>query len=110
MPDNSGGDGLTVGAAIELLRAELEDAWKAGAGSTVQFGVGDITLTLSMVATKKKGFGGKLRWWVVEGGGDASSERAATQTMVLTLKPALVDETGNQWPMQVAGKQRGPGK
>jgi hypothetical protein len=110
MTDSDGRDGLTVSAAIELLRAELEDAWEAGAGRAVQFGVGDITLTLSMVASRKKGMGGKIRWWVVEGSADGSSERAATQTMVLTLKPALVDDKGNRWPMQVAGKQQGPGK
>jgi Trypsin-co-occurring domain 2 len=110
VPNSEGGDGLTVSAAIELLREELEEAWEAGAGRAVQFGVDDITLTLSMVATRKKGLGGKIRWWVVEAGGDASSERAATQTMVLTLKPALVDDKGNRWSMQVAGKQQSPGK
>jgi hypothetical protein len=54
--DNDGGsDGLDVSSALEALRAELEQAWRSGQGHQVQFGVDEISLTLSVVASGKKG-------------------------------------------------------
>lgn len=75
---------MDVSAALEALRAELEEAWRSGAGQKVQFGIDEISLTLSGVATGKKAGGGKIRWYVVEAGGDVSHEESTTQTLVLS--------------------------
>jgi hypothetical protein len=107
----NGENGLAVSAAIESLRDELEQAWKAGQGRPVQFGIDEISLTLTVVATGKKAGGGKIRWYVVEAGGDASSENSTTQTLELKLRPALVNTaTGQSWPLRVSGSQSKPGK
>ena len=103
-------EGLDVSSALEALRAELEQAWRSGAGHQVQFGVDEISLTLTVVATGRKAGGAKIRWYVVEAGGDLSHEDSSTQTLVLKLKPALVDpSTGQTWPLQVSADQAEPG-
>jgi hypothetical protein len=109
--DNDGGsDGLDVSSALEALSAELEQAWRSGQGHQVQFGVDEISLTLFVVASGKKGAAGKIRWYVVEAGGDVSHEDSSTQTLVLTLKPVLVDpQTRRKSPLQVSGDQHEPG-
>ena len=108
--DADAAEGLAVSAALEALRSELEQAWRSGARRQVQFGVDEITLTLSVVATRKMAGAGKVRWYVVEAGGDVSRENSSTQTLVLKLKPALIDPgTGQAWPLQVSGKQLEPG-
>jgi hypothetical protein len=55
------GPGIPVADAIELLREELEAALEKGAGRPVQFGVSDITLTVSVVAGTSKDAVGKIR-------------------------------------------------
>jgi hypothetical protein len=108
---NDAGEGrLDVSSALEALRAELEHAWRDGQRHPVQFGIDEITLTLTVVATGKKAGGGKIRWYVVEAGGDVSHEDSSTQTLVLKLKPALVDpSTGWTWPLRVSADQAKPG-
>jgi Trypsin-co-occurring domain 2 len=97
---------LWVSSALEALRAELEEAWRSGTKHQVQFGIDEISLTLTVVASGKMAGGGKIRWYVIEAGGDVSHEKSSTQTLVLKLKPALVDPgTGRTWPLQVSGDQ-----
>ncbi len=103
-------DRLAVSAAIESLRAELEQAWTNGQGHPVQFGVDEISLTLTVEAIGKRAGGGKIRWYVVEAGREVSRENSTTQTLELKLKPALVNKvTGQTWPLRVSGSQDAPG-
>lgn len=100
--------GLGLAAAIELLRVELEEARRAGEGHAVQFGVDEVSLTLTVVAGRKKEAGAKLRWWVIEAGGQANFDNSETQTLVLTLKPKIIDvTTGTQVSLQVKGVGEG---
>jgi hypothetical protein len=103
-------DKLSVSAAIESLRDQLEQAWTDGQGHPVQFGVDEVTLTLTVEAVGKKAGGGKVRWYVVEAGGDVSRENSTTQTLELKLKPVLVNPaTRQEWPLRVKGSQPQPG-
>jgi hypothetical protein len=77
------GDAGDLADAIAALRADLESAITAGQGKGVQFGLGDIELTLQLVATKHGG--GKIGWSVL--GVDAGAEHARTHTVKLMLKP-----------------------
>lgn len=98
----SGDDpGIPVADAIELLRDELEMALEKGAGRSVQFGVSDVTLTVSVVAGKSKDAVGRIRWWVVEAGGSGTWSRDVTQTLVLTLHPVRVGPDGTRAPLNV---------
>jgi Trypsin-co-occurring domain 2 len=93
--------GVPVADAIELLRGELEAALAKGTGRDVQFGVSDVTLTVSVVAGKSKDAVGKIRWWVVEAGGSGTWSREQTQTLVLTLHPEQVKQDGTRVPLVV---------
>jgi hypothetical protein len=95
--------GVPVADAIEMLRDELETALAEGAGRAVQFGVSDVTLTVSVVAGKSKDAVGKIRWWVVEAGGSGTWSNQATQTLVLTLHPELV-KNGVRGPLEVGAE------
>ena len=105
----SGSSGLMgLSAALEGLREELESAWEKGAGKAVRFRVGEVTLTLEAVARRDAKSGGKIRWWLVEAGGDITAGKETTQTLVLTLTPGMYDEPGNPRPLDVAGDQSQP--
>ena len=81
-------DGMSAEAgdlagAIASLRADLEKAISEGQGHDVQFGLGDVELTLQLVATKHGG--GKVGWSVL--GVDAGAQNERTHTVKLTLRP-----------------------
>lgn len=77
-----GEDGDLV-KAIAALRADLQGAMDEGQGQDMRFGIGDVELTLQLVATKHGG--GKIGWSIF--GVDAGAERERTHTVKLTLKP-----------------------
>jgi hypothetical protein len=76
-------DGGDLVKAIAALRGDLQDAMAEGLGKSVQFGLGDIELTLQLVAQKYGG--GKIGWSVLGVNAGAQSER--THIVKLTLKP-----------------------
>jgi Trypsin-co-occurring domain 2 len=79
MPSDAG----DLANAIAALRADLESGISEGRGKDVQFGLGDIELTLQLVATKHAG--GKIGWSVL--GVDAGGQSERTHAVKLTLKP-----------------------
>jgi hypothetical protein len=102
--------GVELCSALETLREELEQAWVEGQGHRVRFQVPDVTLTVQAVARRENKLGGKLRWWLVEAGGEHGSGRESTQTLVLKLSPQFYDEAGKPGPLQVGGEQAEPGR
>ena len=70
--------------------------WRRGPVKPVQFGIPDVTLTVSVVAGKSKDAVGKIRWWVIEAGGSGKWSREVTQTLVLTLHPERVKPDGTR--------------
>jgi hypothetical protein len=69
--------------AIIALRADLQAAVAEGQGNDVQFGLGEIELTLQLVADKHAG--GKIGWSVL--GVDAGAKSERTHVVKLTLQP-----------------------
>jgi hypothetical protein len=69
--------------AIAALREDLQGAMDEGRGKDMQFGLGDIELTLQLVATKK--LGGKIGWSLA--GIDAGGQSERTHSVKLTLSP-----------------------
>ena len=100
---------MGLSAALEGLRAELESAWEEGAGKAIRFRVGEVTLTLEALARRDAHGGGKVRWWLIEAGGDVTAGKESTQTLVLKLTPGLYDAQGEPGPLDVAGDQKKPG-
>jgi Trypsin-co-occurring domain 2 len=107
MDEEEGSVGLS--SALEVLREELEAAWQAGQGKRVRFRVSEVTVTMQVVARRKREAAGKLRWYVLEAGGGAKSSGETTQSLVLTLTPGFYDESGNPSPLDVRGVQPQPG-
>ena len=85
---------VNLSSALDALRLELEQAWAASQGQRIRFRVGDVTMTIQVVARRERGGGGKLRWWVIEAGAEAKAADETTQTLVLTLTPSVQDEAG----------------
>jgi hypothetical protein len=77
------GDAGDLAGAIAALRADLESAIREGDGKDVKFELGEIELTLQLIATKHGG--GKVGWSVL--GIDAGAESARTHAVKLTLTP-----------------------
>jgi hypothetical protein len=95
---------------LETLREELEQAWVASQGRRVRFQVPHVTLTVQATARRENKAGGKLRWWLVEAGGEHDSARENIQTLVLELSPQFHDEVGGVGPLEVGGDQAEPGR
>jgi hypothetical protein len=98
-----------LAAALEGLREDLETAWAKGAERPIRFRVSEVTLTLEAVARREAEGGGKVRWWVVEGGGGVKRGTKTSQTLVLKLTPGIYDEQGHSGPLDVAADQAEPG-
>ena len=79
--------------AIAALRAGLEAALAEGQGRDVQFALGDVELTLQLVADKHAG--GKIGWSVL--GVDAGAKAERTHTVTLTLKPRHRKQDGTDF-------------
>lgn len=77
--------------AIAALRAGLESALTEGQGQDVQFALGDVELTLQLVADKHAG--GKIGWSVL--GVDAGGKSERTHSVKLVLKPRFRQENGS---------------
>jgi Trypsin-co-occurring domain 2 len=77
--------------AIAGLRVDLEAALAEGQGKDVQFGLGDVELTLQLVADKHAG--GKIGWSVL--GVDAGGKSERTHSLKLVLHPRFRQPDGS---------------
>jgi Trypsin-co-occurring domain 2 len=87
---------LPVGAGmIELtevigeLRRELQEAINAGEGEQLRFELGPVELEATVAVEKGGGGGVKVRFWVLELGGDAKASEVSTHRVKLSLQPRL---------------------
>ena len=86
--------GVPLSEAIEMLRSELQKASELGEGHSVRFDVPEVTVALSVVATKGADGKAGLHWWVIDAGGSAKWSTQQTQTLTLTLRPKQVTDSG----------------
>jgi len=99
---------IGISTALDALREELEEAWLASEGRSVRFRVSEVTLTVQAVVRRETEGGVKLRWWLIEAGGEARAARESTQTLVLTLTPGLYEEGRESGPLDVHGEESVP--
>jgi len=84
-----------VGAMIELaevigeLRRELQEAMSVGRGELLRFELGPVELEATVAVEKGGGGGAKVRFWVIELGGDAKISQSSVQRIKLALQPRL---------------------
>ena len=108
MPGSDSGSplvgGVWLSAAIGALRDELMQAVWAGQFAyqlngqprTLRFRPAPIEVTLQVAVTSTGAARAGVKFWVIEAGGELSREKVATQTVKLTLEPAMFDESGRQ--------------
>jgi Trypsin-co-occurring domain 2 len=80
---------IELAEVIGELRRELQKAMNAGKGEQLRFELGPVELEATVVVEKGTGVGAKVRFWVVEAGGDAKVGQVSTQRVKLSLDPRL---------------------
>jgi hypothetical protein len=74
---------------IGELRRELQQAMDAGEGQELRFELGPVELEATVAVEKGADLGAKVRFWVLELGGDVKATQASTQRIKLALQPRL---------------------
>jgi hypothetical protein len=92
---------IELGEVIGELRRELQRAMDAGEGQPLRFELGPVELEATIAVEKGGGGGAKVRFWVIELGGEGKASQSSTQRIKLALQPRL---TSGQTPM-VAGDE-----
>ena len=80
---------IELAEVIRQLREELEIARTAATGAELQFEMGPIELEVLVALEKDVGTGLKVRFWVVDLGGDARVSASSTHRIKLTLQPTI---------------------
>lgn len=84
---------IELASVIRDLRDELERAIVAGVGEALRFELGPVELEVALAVERSGEAGGKIRFWVVEVGGEHRRESADTQRIKLILTPRLGEGT-----------------
>lgn len=74
---------------IGQLRKELQDVMVSGEREALRFEVGHVELEATVAVERSGGSGAKVRFWVIELGGDGKLGNTTTQRIKLTLQPRL---------------------
>jgi hypothetical protein len=80
---------IELGEVIGELRRELQQAMDAGYGQPLRFELGPVELEATVAVEKGGGGEAKVRFWVLELGGDAKISQSSTQRVKLSLQPRL---------------------
>jgi hypothetical protein len=87
---------IELGEVITELRRELQQAMDVGKGQSLRFELGPVELEATVAVEKGGGGGVKVRFWVLELGGDAKVTQSSTQRIKLALQPRLASG-GKVW-------------
>ena len=80
---------IELSEVIGELRPELQQAMDTGRGQPLRFELGPVELEATVAVEKGGGGGAKVRFWVIELGGDAKASQTPTQHIKLALLPRL---------------------
>ncbi|MFG3656627.1 trypco2 family protein [Streptomyces sp. NPDC047706] len=90
---------------IRELRHELNSALAGGGDGPVRFELGPVEIEATVAVGRTGGAGGKVRFWVVEAGGETQAESSRTHRICLTLQPKLVAPDGTHHGVLVTGAE-----
>jgi Trypsin-co-occurring domain 2 len=80
---------IELAEVIGQLRTELDDARTAAAGHELQFALGPVELEVTVELRRDGGAAAKVRFYVVELGGEGKVTSSSAQRIKLTLNPQL---------------------
>jgi hypothetical protein len=95
---------IELAAVIKNLRHELYLAIDEGKDERLQFDLGPVELELSMAVEQTDGIHGKIRFWVVDLGGEMSDKNLAAQKIKLKLLPTVQLSEGRRVTPKVSGE------
>lgn len=78
---------LALAEVVATLRAELNEAMRAGADEDLLFELGPVELELTIGVDKEAKPGAKVKFWVLELGAETKLGSNSTQRIKLTLDP-----------------------
>ncbi|QOV41169.1 hypothetical protein IM697_17090 [Streptomyces ferrugineus] len=90
---------------IRELRAELIAAMTDDTRQPLRFELGPVEVEATVAVSREAGAGGKVRFWVVEGGADAKYAQSTTHRITLTLHPKAVAADGTTRTAMVSGDE-----
>ena len=103
MTDEADPSGVGLADAIKQVRAELEEAIKEGAGSSVAFRAGTVEMEFEVAVTRTKGVNGGVQISVISFGAKGEKANAATNRVKVSLTPVnrdgsdtLIGDTGTR--------------
>ena len=97
---------IELSEMISELRRELYRAIDSGTDERLRFELGPVEVEVTVGVDSKGTAGAKVRFWVVELGGDGELARSSLQRIKLTLQPRLA---GSNAPPEIFGAER-PGE
>ena len=97
---------IELSEMISELRRELYRAIDAGTDERLRFELGPVEVEATVGVDSKGTAGAKVRFLVVELGGDGELTRSSLQRIKLTLQPRLA---GSNAPLEISGTER-PGE
>jgi hypothetical protein len=80
---------IELAEVISELRREMQEAMAAGRNEPLRFDAGPIELEATIAVERQGGAGAKIRFYIVELGGEAMAARTSTQRIKLTLQPRV---------------------
>ena len=81
--------GVELASVVRQLRAELNEAMADAQGERLRFELGPVEMSLTVTVGREATPGAKVRFWVVELGGDGTVSQSSTQRIKLILQPRL---------------------
>jgi hypothetical protein len=87
-------DDITVGEAIDHLRAELIAARDRAVNAGVHFELGDISLEFTVELRREQSGKGAVKAWVVSGEAGTVRSTTATHRLAFTLRAVAPDGEG----------------
>ncbi|MFE9451849.1 trypco2 family protein [Streptomyces sp. NPDC006739] len=91
---------IELGSVIKDLRSELQAAIEAGKDENLRFELGPIELEASVAVERSDSGAGRVRFWVVDLGGEHKKGVSNTQRIKLSLTPRLA---GTHQAPQISG-------
>lgn len=85
---------IELADVVRDLRAELDRARAAAEDEELRFDLGPIELEVTVGLEREGGAGAKVRFYVVELGGDAHVTASSMQRVKLTLRPTIAGRSG----------------
>ncbi|MFC5723722.1 trypco2 family protein [Streptomyces gamaensis] len=80
-------DGVELADAVQAVREGLAAAAERGAGQSVTFEVGEISMEFSVEIRRDVEAGGRVKAWIVGAGAEASRGSARVHKVAFTLSP-----------------------